>query len=233
MRKTPKLFSLAGLAALALVCSLLAACGGSSGKTTSSTASAKGGTYRTAVSSFGLTDNLDPTGEYQSGFAWEIYAATLRTLVSYHRIAGPAGTVLYPDLATAMPAVTDGGLTYTFHLKSGVKFSPPVSRAVTSRDILFAFQRINYAPLAAQYGFYFNGVIKGMTGQAKSMTAPISSHIHAERLDDHLPPEQAHRRFPVPLGAAGHPRADPARGGQVLPQGLRVPDVTSSPPART
>ena len=174
MRKTPKLFSLAGLAALALVCSLLAACGGSSGKTTSSTASAKGGTYRTAVSSFGLTDNLDPTGEYQSGFAWEIYAATLRTLVSYHRIAGPAGTVLYPDLATAMPAVTDGGLTYTFHLKSGVKFSPPVSRAVTSRDILFAFQRINYAPLAAQYGFYFNGVIKGMTGQAKSMTAPIS-----------------------------------------------------------
>jgi peptide/nickel transport system substrate-binding protein len=161
-----------------LAAALLAACGSSTASTTSTTGSsakvAKGGTYRTAVSSFGLTDNLDPTGEYQSGFAWEVYAATLRTLVSYRRIAGPAGTLLYPDLATSMPTVTDGGLTYTFHLKSGIRFAPPVNREITSADILFAFQRINDAALAAQYGFYFDGVIEGMTGTAKSMTAPIS-----------------------------------------------------------
>lgn len=157
---------------------IASACGSSppTGAGTSTTVGkvATGGTYRTAVTSFGLTDNLDPTGEYQSGFAWEIYAASIRTLVSYYRISGPAGTVVYPDLATAMPTVTDGGLTYTFHLRVGIRFAPPVSRAITSKDILFAFQRINDASLAAQYGFYFDGVIKGMTGKATSMTAPIS-----------------------------------------------------------
>jgi len=171
MRRRPTLLLLAVL----LSAGTLAACGSS--KATPATTSGKtatGGTYRTAVSSFGLTDNLDPTGEYQSGFAWEVYAASIRTLVSYRRIAGPAGTTLYPDLAEAMPTVTDGGLTYTFRLKSGIRFSPPVNREITSKDILFAFQRINDAALAAQYGFYFDGVIKGMTGTAKTMTAPIS-----------------------------------------------------------
>jgi len=169
MRRTSTLMGL-----VILVCSLLAACGGSATPNTHSAKVARGGTYRTAVASFGLTDNLDPTGEYQSGFAWEVYAAMLRTLVSYRRVTGPAGTVVYPDLASAMPVVSDGGLTYTFHLKSGIRFAPPVNREITSHDILFAFQRINDAALAAQYGFYFDGVIKGMTGKATSMTAPIS-----------------------------------------------------------
>jgi peptide/nickel transport system substrate-binding protein len=39
---------------------------------------------------------------------------------------------------------------------------------------LFAFQRINFGPLAAQYGFYFDGLVNGMTGSATSITAPIS-----------------------------------------------------------
>ncbi len=173
MRSRPKPML---LVAVLLVAGLLAACGSSKSNATSTTSgkSLVGGTYRTAVSSFGLTDNMDPTGEYQSGFAWEIYAASLRTLVSYRRVSGPAGTILYPDLATAMPTVTDGGLTYTFTLKSGIKFAPPVNREITSKDVLFAFQRINDASLAAQYGFYFDGVIQGMTGKATSMTAPIS-----------------------------------------------------------
>ncbi len=170
MRRSPKLLLLAVLLATYLFSTGGSAIAGAS----SSSKAVPGGTYRTAVSSFGLTDNLDPTGEYQSGFAWEVYAATLRTLVSYRRTSGPEGTVLYPDLAMSMPTVTDGGLTYTFHLKSGIRFAPPVSREVTSSDIKFAFQRINDASLAAQYGFYFDGVIKGMTGTAKSMTAPIS-----------------------------------------------------------
>jgi peptide/nickel transport system substrate-binding protein len=170
MRRRPNVLVVVVL----LAASLLTVGGSAIAGASSSGKVVRGGTYRTAVSSFGLTDNLDPTGEYQSGFAWEIYAATLRTLVSYQRVSGPAGTLLYPDLATSMPTVTDGGLTYTFHLKSGIRFAPPVNSEITSADILFAFQRMNDAALAAQYGFYFDGVIKGMTGTAKSMTAPIS-----------------------------------------------------------
>jgi peptide/nickel transport system substrate-binding protein len=168
-------------AVLTAALTVLAACtnsstGRSSGPASSS-ASAKvtrGGVYRTAVSSFGLTDNLDPTGETQIGFAYAIYDATLRNLVDFRHVNGAAGLVVQPDLATSVPAPTDGGLTYTFHLKPGIKYAPPVNRAITSYDIAYAFQRINDATLVPQYGYYYDGIIKGLTGAATSAKAKIS-----------------------------------------------------------
>ena len=87
-------------------------------------------------------DGFDPTGEYYTySFAIESNLM-IRTLVGYDHVAGPAGNMLVPDLATTVPQPTDGGTTYTFHLKPGVKFGPPVSRAVTSKDVLYAIERI-------------------------------------------------------------------------------------------
>ena len=57
--------------------------------------------------------------------------------------------------------------------KSGLKSGPPVNRAITSKDIEYAFEGINIAPLVAQYGQYYFGTIKGMDGKAKS-PQPIS-----------------------------------------------------------
>lgn len=155
----------------------LAACTSSGGGTSSAGPTAKvtrGGVYRTAVSSFGLTNNLDPVGETQIAFAFSIYDGMLRNLVTFRHIAGPAGTQIVPDLATNVPAPTDHGLTYTFHLKPGIKFAPPVNRVITSQDIAYAFQRINDAKLVAQYGYYYDGLIKGMTGTATSPNNHIS-----------------------------------------------------------
>jgi peptide/nickel transport system substrate-binding protein len=163
------------LAAVALVA---AACGGG-GSATSSPPSGtsgphRGGVYRTAIESFGFTDAFDPTGEYL-GSAFGLYSeAMLRTLVGYNHVAGAAGDTIVPDLATNLGTVSPDGLTYTFHLKPGVKFGPPVDRPITSKDVLYAFQRINTKSLVAQYGFYYDGVIKGMTGDAKSPSTPIS-----------------------------------------------------------
>jgi peptide/nickel transport system substrate-binding protein len=83
---------------------------------------AKGGTYRVGYqTSFGFTDGFDPSGEYLNT-AWAIYSNLLvRTLVGYNHVAGPAGNELVPDLATKVPQPTNGGLTYTFHLKQGIK----------------------------------------------------------------------------------------------------------------
>jgi peptide/nickel transport system substrate-binding protein len=133
-----------------------------------------GGIYRTAVSSFGLTNNMDPVGETQIGFAFSVYDAVLRTLVSFRHVTGAAGTQVVPDLATSVPAPTDNGLTYTFHLKPGIKFAPPVSREITSKDIAYAFQRINDSKLVAQYGYYYDGLIKGLTGKATTPDNHIS-----------------------------------------------------------
>ena len=103
---------------------------------------AKGGTYRIANTDFANTDGFDPTGEY-FGSAWAIYtdlllrhAAQLQPRRGQRRQRARAGPGdRHPGRST------DDGLTYTFTLKDGIKFGPPVNRAVTSKDIAYAFQR--------------------------------------------------------------------------------------------
>jgi peptide/nickel transport system substrate-binding protein len=161
------------LAVLAIVGS---ACSKSTNPTSSTSGGSggSGGTYRTATQEFGYTDAFDPTGEYL-GTAWGLYGQLLiRGLMTYnHKSSSEGGDTPVPDIATAMPQVSSDGLTYTFKLRTDVMFGPPVNRAVTSHDIEYAFERINLASLAAQYGNYYDGVIKGMTGAEKSLH-PVS-----------------------------------------------------------
>jgi len=172
MGKKRHLLSLVGLALTVTL--VAAACGGNKKSTTTTGTSAqKGGVYRTAIEDFGFTDAFDPTGEYL-GSAWDLYQTLTRTLINYKHTAGAAGNVLYPDLAQAMPTVSSDGLTYTFKLKPGIKFGPPLNRAITSKDIEYSFERMNITKLLAGYGFYFGpGVVKGFTGKATS-AQPIS-----------------------------------------------------------
>jgi peptide/nickel transport system substrate-binding protein len=146
----------------------------SGGGGTSGGAVKKGGVYRTAIEDFGFTGAFDPTGEYL-GTAFGLYSQLLlRNLVTYKHILGGPGDVIVPDLATDTGTVSSDGLTYTFTLKDGVKFGPPLDRAITSADVAYAFQRINTKSLVAQYGFYYTGVIEGLTGDAKTPDTPIS-----------------------------------------------------------
>jgi peptide/nickel transport system substrate-binding protein len=166
---------LVGLAlALALVA---AACGGGDdeggGSSGQQATPQKGGVLRTAISDFGFTNGFDPTGEYVA-VAIGLYGAMERTLMGYKHVADAAGNELVPDLAEAAPEISSDGLKYTFKLKSGVKWAPPLDRDVTSKDVAYAFQRINAAPLVAQYGFWYYGVVKGMDGKAKSADEKVS-----------------------------------------------------------
>jgi len=174
MGKRRQQVRLVGLAlALALVA---AACGGGGNEPSTSgqqAAPERGGVLRTAISDFGFTNGFDPTGEYVA-VAIDLYGAMERTLMGYKHVAGPPGNQVVPDLASAPPEVSSDGLKYTFKLKPGVKWAPPLNRDVTSKDVAYAFQRINAAPLVAQYGFWYYGVIKGMNGKAKTADEPVS-----------------------------------------------------------
>jgi peptide/nickel transport system substrate-binding protein len=174
-----------GVLALAIATVVGVACGGGSKSSNSTTAAAggsgafgngkKGGTYRVGwEAAFGFTDAFDPTGEYLAD-AFAIYSnLMLRTLVGYNHVAGTAGNRIVPDLATSVPKPTDGGKTYTFKLKSGVKFGPPVDRAITSKDILYSMERLAKPANGAQYSFYFTNTIAGMSdygaGKAKTIS---------------------------------------------------------------
>ncbi len=152
---------------------IVAGCGSSSSGGGSAGPAKRGGTYRVETTDFGFSDNFDPTGEYTTQ-AWGIYRGLLiRTLVGYNMTAGVAGNQLVPDLATSLPTPTDNNQTWTFTLKSGVRFGPPVNRVITSHDIAYAFERIDTPSLAAQYGFYYTN-IAGWNAYAAGKAKTIS-----------------------------------------------------------
>ena len=78
--------------------------------------------------------------------------------------------MIEPDIATAMPVVTDNGRTYTFQVRKGVMFSPPVNRAVRPSDFQYAIERLFHVG-SPGVGFYTN--IAG----ADAYAAHHASHI--------------------------------------------------------
>ena len=117
---------------------------------------------------------LDPQIEYEPD-AWELFrCCLLRTLLSHtgHPTA-QGGAELVPDLAAAMPDVTPDGLTWTFHLRLGVHYSPPLRTVeVTSPDFVRALER--EARIGHDsYSNYFE-VIKGFDDYANKKSDSIS-----------------------------------------------------------
>jgi peptide/nickel transport system substrate-binding protein len=151
------------LASLALA----AGCGGDGGDTGTSASDTTaaggepqtGGTLTSEIDAFVWTGNFDPTGEYLGTFLG-LYTNLLgRTLMGYKHLPDAEGNEVIPDLAAEDPEISEDGVTYTFTIRDGVKFGPPLSRNVTSADVEYAFKRIGTPSLVAQYGFYYLGVI--------------------------------------------------------------------------
>jgi peptide/nickel transport system substrate-binding protein len=84
-------------------------------------------------------DSFDPAISY---YAWTIDMNRLysRTLMTYTPKPGKDGLILSPDLAQAAPEVSADGKTYTFKLKSGLKFDD--GSPITSKDIKYGIERI-------------------------------------------------------------------------------------------
>ncbi len=95
-----------------------------------------------------------------------------------------------PDLATEVPEPSADGLTYTFTLKDGVTFGPPVNREITSQDILYSFERIGTPSVAAQYAFYYN-VDRGHGGLRRGQGQDDLRHHDPRRQDAHLQADHA------------------------------------------
>ncbi|HLX19466.1 MAG TPA: BTAD domain-containing putative transcriptional regulator, partial [Gaiellaceae bacterium] len=73
-------------------------------------------------------------------YAYPFLRMTGDGLTAFNQASGPAGAQLVPDLATSLPAPTDSGKTYTFLLRSGIRYSTGQSvratdfRATVERD---------------------------------------------------------------------------------------------------
>jgi peptide/nickel transport system substrate-binding protein len=117
----------------------------------------------------GDVDHIDPgTTYYQYGFL--VAYATQRPLYSYKPDDAKNPE---PDLAEGPPEISDGGKSLTIKIRSGVKFSPPVNREVTSKDVKYAIERAFTKEVAGPYvGAYMSdidGVKEFQAGKAKEI----------------------------------------------------------------
>ena len=126
----------------------------------------RGGTMRLVARSAAGT--LDPQINYTLQY-WQISQGLYDGLVAFKKANGAEGFVKVPDLAEAIPEPTDGGKTYVFKLRKGIKFSD--GRDVTVKDVVASFQRI-FKVSSPTAGSFFAGILGAdkCLAEAKSCT---------------------------------------------------------------
>jgi peptide/nickel transport system substrate-binding protein len=142
------------LVAAALV---TAGCGSSEKSTTTQQAGGgKGGTLMT-VANAAPSGSPDPQVNYTLQ-EWQLLIISHDGLVGFKRAGGKAGTKLVPDLAESIPKPTNGGKTWTFKLRSGIKFSN--GQTLTGKDVKATFERLFKIGNSPNAGTWYN-VIEG------------------------------------------------------------------------
>lgn len=149
------------------------ASGGSSGTTSSTSSSGgsssgkTGGTATVVEGTF--PQSLDPSIDFttQGG---EVHWLTHLGPYSFAHATGTAGTQIIPSVAQASPAVSDGGKTYTFTIRSGLKYSD--GTPLKASDLTFAIERD--IKLGWSAAGFLTSTIAGASDYAKGKAKSIS-----------------------------------------------------------
>jgi YVTN family beta-propeller protein len=150
----------------------------------------RGGTLRMAVGDPIVAVDADPALSYDVD-SWMLLSLTNDGLTAFRRTGGSAGTQVVPDLAQSLPVPTDGGRTYTFVLRHGVRFS--TGRVVVASDVKRGIER----SLGAEAGAY------GVLGAIASVEADDRSRTLVIRLKE--PDPDLLYRLGLPFAAAVPP----------------------------
>jgi peptide/nickel transport system substrate-binding protein len=192
MISAPKRYAALGAAVLAAVA--LAACSSSSSSSPSTSSSAVGtpvaGGTLNIVSASGPA-HIDTVPAYYT-VDYQIEHATTRQLLSYptavyNSFTSPgwiADTTPVADAATTVPTVanggiTNGGKTYTFHIKSGVDWNTTPPRQVTSQDFLREYKAFFNPVSPVGNPVYYESTIAGLTAYANAETAYFANKANA------------------------------------------------------
>lgn len=154
-----------GVIALGVIALGAAGCGGGSSSSSGSTPAASstvvphvtGGTLNVAL--HGSIDFTDPAMAYYQP-SWQLLYDTCVNLLNYPDKPGSAGLQLQPEAASAMPKVSNNGMTYTFNVPPGkFKFSngQPVTAKVFQYTLLRDLTGAQASPMVNFIGQYIQG----------------------------------------------------------------------------
>jgi YVTN family beta-propeller protein len=133
----------------------------------------RGGTLRLLTGD--ELDLPDPARSYEE-LPWSLLSVTSDGLVGFKRVGGVEGNTLVPDLATALPVPTNGGRTYTFQLRAGLRFSN--GRILKASDVRFTMERVFNAS-SPGLGFY-TGIVGGRACARKPGRCDLSGGVVAD-----------------------------------------------------
>jgi serine/threonine-protein kinase len=100
-------------------------------------------------------------------------------LLRHPDVAQPNGVTLLPELADR-PTVSDGGLTYTFHIRSGSRFSPPSNAPVTAQVMRYSIERA-LSPQITEPTDFGRAIVPDIVGM-KAYRAGKAAHIAGIRV---------------------------------------------------
>jgi peptide/nickel transport system substrate-binding protein len=162
--------ALGALAVLSLVTT--SALGGGAGSGSASTQ--RSGGKATILMPAGDPDHLDPQLWYTL-VSWNIGFQICTTLVTLPDKGGEAGKVVVGGLAD-MPKVSNGGRTYAFKLRPGIRFSN--GKPITPADIKWTFVRMLTPSLASPGAGFFGDILgadKVIAGKSTSLPGIVTS----------------------------------------------------------
>ena len=157
-------------------------------------------------------DALDPQVKTWLDSAELFRCCLLRTLFSYSgRPARDGGAELRPDLAIGMPEVSADALTWTFRIRPGVRYAPPIDREIVAADFVRTMQREARLP-NTQADIY--SVIAGFeqyrTGKTTTISGLETPNPHTLRVRLNQAAGDLPYRFSLSNSAPIPPSPDPA-----------------------
>ena len=133
----------------------------------------RGGTLRINLSTTDY-EFLDPALSYEAA-GWQVLYMTNLMLLNYPDKPAPEGSRLAPDAAVGFPRVSSDGRTYTFTIKSGLRFSD--GSAVTAAAFKRAFERAASQQQASPAIAFLHDVVGADArneGKASSVTGIVA-----------------------------------------------------------
>ena len=165
---------------------------------------------------------IDPQISYTTDI-WQVLSVTQDQLLCYRKAEGADGLVLVPDLAEALPEIRDGGRTYVFRLRQGIRFSD--GRSVEVEDVVASLRRI-FRVSGPNMGSWY-GVLVGADAclahpAACTLAGGVAGDAAARTITLHLtrPDSEFAQKLAMPFAA-------------VLPADTPAHDLGTTPPVAT